>query len=224
MATILFVDDDEMERTFAREILEPRGHRVLYAGDGETALKVFSTESIDVVVTDLAMPRLNGLRLIKRLRAEDPEVHVIAASGINADQLDLAEDMGAIAVLQKPWDPRKFLDTLARILTTEQASAAEYERVWPTMQSGTQFDQEGRMITAADEEEEEELGVQDRPVDPPFAPNEVPRGENLVGTEKSKDPGKPGKAGKPEKPGKSSYEALDLGLDDVELELEDPEE
>lgn len=221
MATILFVDDDEMERTFAREILEPRGHRVLYAGDGETALKVFSTESVDVVVTDLAMPKLNGLRLIKKLRADDPRVHVIAASGINADQLDLAEDLGAIAVLQKPWDPRKFLDTLTRILTTEQASAAEYERVWPTIQSGTQFDEEGRMITPEDDADEEGIATQDDRIDALFAPDDVPTSEKRVGSEKSEDPEE---TVKPAKPGKSSYEGLDLGLDDVELELEDPEE
>lgn len=156
MATILFVDDDEMERYFAREILEPRGHRVLYAGDGETALRVFDHDDVDVVVTDLAMPRLNGLRLIQQLREKDPHVKVIAASGINADQLDLAQDYGALAILQKPWDPRQFLDTLSSILEAKSEKDAEFEAVWPTMYSEGEFDEHGRLITPARQAEEAE--------------------------------------------------------------------
>lgn len=146
MATILFVDDDEMERYFAREILEPRGHRVLYAGDGETALRVFDHEDVDVVVTDLAMPRLNGLRLIQQLRERDRHVRVIAASGINADQLDMAEDFGALAVLQKPWDPKAFLEALERILDETPASDDAFERVWPTAFNDMEIDEEGRLV------------------------------------------------------------------------------
>lgn len=153
MATILFVDDDEMERAFAREILEPRGHRVLYAGDGESALKVYRTEDVDVVVTDLAMPKLNGLRLIQELRGVDAEVKVIAASGINADQLDMAEDLGAIAVLQKPWDPREFLDMLKDVLEGDPAKNAASDEVWSQLISGTQLDEDGNLITPDSESE-----------------------------------------------------------------------
>lgn len=146
MATILFVDDDEMERYFAREILEPRGHRVLYAGDGETALRIFDKEDVDVVVTDLAMPRLNGLRLIKQLHELDPDVNIIAASGINADQLDMAEDFGAVALMQKPWDPRRFLDTLDRLLATERGFREQVDRVWPSLFAGVELDEQGRVV------------------------------------------------------------------------------
>jgi CheY-like chemotaxis protein len=219
MATILFVDDDEMERTFAREILEPRGHRVLYAGDGESALRVFATEPVDVVVTDLAMPRLNGLRLIKRIRAEHPRVHVIAASGKNADQLDLAEDFGALAVLKKPWDPQRFLDTLERILTADETTAADMERVWPTIQSGTQFDEEGRMIRSADgtpiggpaERDEPDVGSVDEGGPAEAYPwEEMP---DVVDT-----------GAKRGKSAKADFEAVDLGLEGMELEVEDPED
>lgn len=148
MATILFVDDDEMERYFAREVLEPRGHRVLYAGDGESALRIFDHDEVDVVVTDLAMPRLNGLRLIQQLRERDRHVRIIAASGINADQLDMAEDFGAIAVLQKPWDPRAFLETLERIVQDRGAGGGDdaFERVWPTAFAEMAIDDEGRLV------------------------------------------------------------------------------
>ena len=129
MATILFVDDDEMERVFAGELLEPRGHELLFAGDGEAALEIFAAEKVDVVVTDLAMPRLNGLRLIRRLRELDGHVPVIAASGVAADQLLLAEDLGAVAILQKPWDPAAFLEVLHQCLGLHGDA---FEGVWPT--------------------------------------------------------------------------------------------
>ncbi|MEQ9568947.1 MAG: response regulator, partial [Longimicrobiales bacterium] len=86
------------------------------------ALEIYRREGmyIDAVVTDLAMPRLNGLRLISELRALDPRVTILAASGRNADQLDLAEDAGVAAVFYKPWDPSRFLRTLESLLPTTQ--------------------------------------------------------------------------------------------------------
>ncbi|MEK9501417.1 response regulator [Gaopeijia maritima] len=137
MATILFVDDDEVERIFAREVLEPRGHKVLFAGDGESALEIYRRPGldIDVVVTDLAMPRLNGLRLIKALREYDPEARIIAASGIAADQLDLAEEFGAVAALSKPWSPPRFVAALDDVLTRAEAARdwtrGHWEEIWP---------------------------------------------------------------------------------------------
>lgn len=137
MATILFVDDDEVERIFAREVLEPRGHRVLFAGDGESALEIFRRPglAIDVVVTDLAMPKLNGLRLIKAIKDFDPHAQVIAASGIAADQLDLAQEYGAVATLTKPWAPKEFIQTLELALNTDLENRdwgkGNWEEIWP---------------------------------------------------------------------------------------------
>lgn len=118
MARILFVDDDELEQLFAREILALGHHEVVQARDGEEALAIYRREGlyIDAVVTDLAMPRLNGLRLIQELREIDPHVILIAASGQNADQLDLAEGYGVEAILFKPWDPARFLELLENLI------------------------------------------------------------------------------------------------------------
>ncbi|WP_405283473.1 response regulator [Gaopeijia maritima] len=125
MARILFVDDDQVEQLFAREVLAVHGHEMVCARDGEEALEVYLTEGmyIDAVVTDLAMPRLNGLRLIEALREIDPTVLILAASGRNADQLDLAENAGVSAVFYKPWDPARFLATLEQLLESEAEEA-----------------------------------------------------------------------------------------------------
>jgi CheY-like chemotaxis protein len=211
MATILFVDDDEMERYFAREVLETRGHRVLYAPDGETAIRVFEQETVEVVVTDLAMPRLNGLRLIQQLRARDRQVKIIAASGINADQLDMAEDLGAVAVLQKPWDPKAFLDLLDGILAQKEGAQAAVENVWPTVFNDLKVDEQGRLVREGDESTPGTEG-EGRPGDAVEAVDTAGSGapeaaEPAAERDEAKD--------------EDREEPYDLGLEGMELEVEE---
>jgi CheY-like chemotaxis protein len=129
MARILFVDDDELERVYAQEILEPRGHDVAFATNGAEALEIYRAidARIDVVITDLRMPRINGLRLIRELKEWDPKAEIIATSGVNADQLLLAEDYGARTLLIKPWHPR---DLLAAIDEAVRHRSAEKKLGW----------------------------------------------------------------------------------------------
>lgn len=223
MATILFVDDDEMERYFAREVLETRGHRVLYAPDGETAIRVFEQETVEVVVTDLAMPRLNGLRLIQQLRARDRQVKIIAASGINADQLDMAEDLGAVAVLQKPWDPRAFLELLDRILAQKEGEQAALEKVWPTVFNDLKVDEHGRLVREGDEATpgpEGEVEGEGRPGDAVEAVDTAGSGA----AEAAEPPAERDDAEDGEQV-EEEEEPYDLGLEGMELEVEeDPDD
>jgi len=122
MGRILIVDDEESDRVLERSILERAGHTLFSASDGEAALEAYRTHVIELVITDLYMPRLNGLRLIRQLKAQDPRVAVIAISGIAADQLDLAEDLGAIRTLSKPVDPEALLEAVAAALEARRAA------------------------------------------------------------------------------------------------------
>jgi DNA-binding NtrC family response regulator len=76
------------------------------------ALKVYRSNPIEVVLTDLKMPRLNGLRLIQEIREIDMSAVVVAISGASADQLDLAKDLGAVSTLYKPLDPKQLLEAV----------------------------------------------------------------------------------------------------------------
>ncbi len=113
MARILVVDDEELDRVLIRSILESEGHQLLFAADGEAAYKTCRDTDVDVVITDLAMPRVNGLRLIRELREAYFDMPIIAVSGWAADQLDLAQDYGADLTLFKPLDGER-LQTAVR--------------------------------------------------------------------------------------------------------------
>ncbi len=121
MARILIVDDEEMERVLERYMLEGEGHTLLFASDGEVALSVYQKEEPDLVITDLAMPELNGLRLIQAIMACHPDARIIALSGANADQLDLAKSMGAVSTLFKPVDRGELLAAVEQALKEQDS-------------------------------------------------------------------------------------------------------
>jgi CheY-like chemotaxis protein len=80
--TILAVDDDALILLNMVAMLEDLGHTVLEANSGPQALEVLrGTPSIDLVITDHAMPRMTGLELLAQIRTERPELPVIIASG-----------------------------------------------------------------------------------------------------------------------------------------------
>ena len=82
---------------------------------GEIALERVRKGGFELVVTDLAMPSFNGLRLIQALREMHRDTPVIAVSGQNAEQLTLAEDFGAVATLIKPLDRRLLVSEVERV-------------------------------------------------------------------------------------------------------------
>ena len=116
MARILVVEDEQMERVLQKAILEPAGHQVLFAPDGERALEMCLNSRLDLVITDLAMPGFNGLRFLRELRKAMIGMPVLAISGKSADQLDLATDYGADMVLSKPVDGPRLLSAVDDLL------------------------------------------------------------------------------------------------------------
>ncbi len=115
MANVLIVDDEEMDRFLGSRIVEDAGHTPFFAGDGEVALQMYKDNDIALVITDLRMPNMDGLRLIRDLIAHDPEVAIIAVSGA-ADDLEKAERMGAHSGLLKPVEPEKLVQRVQEVL------------------------------------------------------------------------------------------------------------
>jgi CheY-like chemotaxis protein len=95
------VDDNRDGLLVRRSLLEEVGYGVEIAINGEEGLKLYEAHRFDVVVTDFRMPRMNGVELIQRLRALNPNVRVVLLSGF-VDPLGLTEDStGADVVLAK---------------------------------------------------------------------------------------------------------------------------
>jgi two-component system response regulator AtoC len=103
MARILVVDDEEGLRDFIAEVLEDDGHDVTTAADGAEAATIIADHGFDLLLTDLRMPRLDGMALLRRARSEQPdmEVIVLTAHGTVETAVD-AMKLGAFDYLEKP--------------------------------------------------------------------------------------------------------------------------
>ena len=113
--TILLVEDHADSRIMYAEFLRLNFH-VVEAADGLSALEVMRQTRPDVVVTDLALPRMDGFELIERMRGDDRLRHVpvIALSGYSgAEHADRARQLGSDIVLTKPCLPETLADAVA---------------------------------------------------------------------------------------------------------------
>ena len=116
-ATILVVDDMAGIRGFVRKVLTGAGYRVMEAENGIEALQQMNASVVDLVLTDLVMPEMEGLEVIRRVCKERPELKIIGMSGAFGGQfLKPAELLGAHARLAKPIRPDDLLDTVRRVL------------------------------------------------------------------------------------------------------------
>jgi two-component system response regulator CpxR len=79
--TILCVDDNEQALSIRKLMLETRGYRVIACMDAETALRVFEQGGIDLVLSDVVMPGMNGTDLIARIKDISPQIPAILFSG-----------------------------------------------------------------------------------------------------------------------------------------------
>jgi CheY-like chemotaxis protein len=104
--SILVVDDDEAVRKTLARIVAADGHRVIEASNGARALEAMQGAEIDLVITDVVMPEMEGLELLRRMRkqSDPPKVIVISGGGhtAGANYLELAELFGAHATMLKP--------------------------------------------------------------------------------------------------------------------------
>ena len=127
---ILVVDDEPAIREAMREILELHQYRVLSAADGREALNVYVMErdNVRLVLTDVMMPVMNGTALVRALRALDPDIKVVATSGLDHDgkRTELAQ-LGVSEILMKPFKSAQLLELVRRQLMKGR-SAVPWEK------------------------------------------------------------------------------------------------
>jgi DNA-binding response OmpR family regulator len=119
--TILLVDDEDSVRKVLTFPLEKDGYTVVQAADGEEALRQFEAATIDLVVLDIMLPRLDGLEVCKRLRATST-VPIIMLTARD-DELDkvIGLELGADDYITKPFSIREFRSRVRALLRRARA-------------------------------------------------------------------------------------------------------
>jgi DNA-binding NtrC family response regulator len=120
MARILIVDDDAAIRAFVERALGRDDHELTLAKNGVEALKLLDAESFDLMITDVVMPDVEGLQVLRELRKKPNRPKVIAMSGggygTAGDYLELARTFGAAETLEKPFTRTALTDAVGRVL------------------------------------------------------------------------------------------------------------
>lgn len=117
--TVLVVDDSDAIRKFVMFALRASGHHVVTARDGLDALEKLATAPVDLVITDVNMPGLDGFGLVRALREdrEFAETPIIILSSLSSDaEVDEGLQAGANAYLKKPFDQRRIQYEVAKHL------------------------------------------------------------------------------------------------------------
>ncbi len=118
--TILVVDDDPGARQSLEVILEDDYH-VLSAGSGFEALDLLQKESVDLVLLDVNMPDMDGLEVLRRIKAQDEELDVIMVSALNLARKAVdAIKLGAYDYITKPYEPDDILSTVNRAIDQQR--------------------------------------------------------------------------------------------------------
>ncbi|NOY58004.1 MAG: response regulator [Calditrichaeota bacterium] len=120
MKKILVIDDEEMILDMLKQILEREGYEVLTASDGTEGMDAFQHRQIDLVITDIFMPRKEGISVVYDLREKYPETKIVAISGggrlDSKDYLRYAEKLGADQTLAKPFSRSEILKVVEALV------------------------------------------------------------------------------------------------------------
>ena len=102
---VLVIEDNDGLRDYLRVALETQEYEVLTARDGQEALGYLNGHPVDVVLTDIFMPEMDGIEIIAALRKQFPGIRVIAMSGRpGVDYLSVARELGVTRTLRKPFE------------------------------------------------------------------------------------------------------------------------
>ena len=119
MARIMAVDDSPSIRKMVSVTLKSKGHDVISAEDGEDAYELAKKENVDLVITDLYMPKLDGIGLVEKLRTLDSYRYLpilFLTTESSPDMKQRGKKAGATGWIVKPFEPTQLLATLDKVL------------------------------------------------------------------------------------------------------------
>jgi two-component system, OmpR family, response regulator CpxR len=116
MALAVVIDDDAQVRCLVAMMLKRAGYEVAQAKDGEEGIELCTSLDPEVIVTDIFMPRQDGIDVLREVKTRAKQPRVVAISGgsprLQLDFLNVAEKIGADAVVQKPFTPSQLLQAV----------------------------------------------------------------------------------------------------------------
>ncbi len=126
MRTVLVVDDEPMALKLVQSILEKRGFEVLSSTNPLDALEIFrsSQDRIDLLISDIVMPEMDGTRLAHQIAMLNPELPVLFMSGfVTETEVELDPAIGQFAFIRKPFRPQTLVQAVQKMLTGEGETA-----------------------------------------------------------------------------------------------------
>src|SRR5215831_18451980 len=119
-ATVLIVNDDQVQLDLLRDMLEPEGYKIFVARNGQRALEITRTLQVEIVISDVVMPLMDGMELCRRLKNDHHTctIPVLLASGVRKEETALCEgfEAGADDYLEIPFRPEQLLVKVARLI------------------------------------------------------------------------------------------------------------
>jgi CheY-like chemotaxis protein len=119
-ARILIIDDELVIRDLVVDILEREGYETVAATDGNEGIRIYRENPADLIITDLIMPKKEGIETIMELHRDFQNVKVIAMSGGGMNDPDLylqiAKTIGAVKTLAKPLDRKELLEAVKELI------------------------------------------------------------------------------------------------------------
>jgi len=134
-ATILLAEDEPMVRNLIAIILQGNGYHVLEAIDGQNALEIAQQHNqgeIDLLLTDIVMPKMNGLELFNQFRKEFPETKVILMSGNTEDPtLKDVKYQHNTGFISKPFLPQALTEKIEELLSRNTQTPTKHQKCCP---------------------------------------------------------------------------------------------
>jgi DNA-binding NtrC family response regulator len=126
---ILIIDDEEIIRESGRRVLEPAGYEVQTAKAGGEGLQLLDAGTVDLVLTDLKMPDIDGIEVLIKIKENWPDTEVIIMTGYGTVNTAVkAMKMGVFDYIEKPFSPDDLLSLVARALSRQNLSTDEVTR------------------------------------------------------------------------------------------------
>ena len=117
--TILYVEDNEMNRKIVRQLLKPTAYKLIEAHDGEAGVAAALEHRPDLILMDIQLPKISGIEATRKLRAEQATaatpIIAITSFALSGDD-QKAKEAGATAYLAKPYSPRDLLKLIRKLL------------------------------------------------------------------------------------------------------------